>query len=76
MFGEVGKLAGDCPRAPPSLAQLKFKAESKITLDTVSAGRGQVKKKSIPKPLFWLHPYTSLGLLKEALKKFFKSHHN
>lgn len=45
MFGEVGKLAEDCPRAPPSLAQLKFKAESKITLDTVSAGRGSSKEK-------------------------------
>ena len=60
----------------PSLAQFKFKAEAKITLDIVSGWKGQVKEKSITKPLFSLSPCISLGSLKESLKKSFKSHNS
>lgn len=60
----------------PSLAQFKFKAEAKITLDIVSGWKGRVKEKSITKPLFLLSPCISLGSLKESLKKSFKSHHS
>lgn len=47
VFGEVrhprhGR-GGTVP--DPSLVQLKFKAESKITLHVVSGGRGRVKEK-------------------------------
>ena len=56
----------------PSLAQFKFKAKAKITLDIVSGWKGQVKEKSITKPLFSLSLYISLG----SLKKSFKSHHS
>ena len=50
----------------PSLAQFKFKAEAKITLDIASGWKGQVKDKSISKPLFSLSPCISLGCLEES----------
>lgn len=46
VFGEVRPPPSGVGTVPdPSLVQLKFKAESKITLHVVSGGRGRVKEK-------------------------------
>ena len=78
VFGEVRPPRRGGGTVPdPSLVQLKFKAESKITLHVVSGGRGWVKEKKHHQASI-LPSNTHLswfpGLLKEALKKSFKSH--
>lgn len=55
----------------PSLAQFKFKAKAKMTLDMASGWKSQVKGKSTTKPLFSLSA-SSLG----SLKRSFKPHHS